>query len=97
MNVIDRHVAQPMVATFVAEITGLPANDFMDVSLVDEQQIWPVVADLNQYLFLPKDNVVITKEDVMAKPTEEFDGPAQAAVLRYRALLTYLYGQGTGH
>ena len=97
VNVIDRHVAQPMVATFVAEITGLPANDFMDVSLVDEQQIWPVVADLNQYLFLPKDNVVITKEDVMAKPTEEFDGPAQAAVLRYRALLTYLYGQGTGH
>lgn len=88
---IDTFVSQAQVAPTIATIAGLDSSAFMDAPLLGPQSPWPVASDLNQYLFLPAENIKIGKEDVLSGDVTGLSEAARIAVLRYRAFLQMLF------
>jgi phosphoglycerol transferase MdoB-like AlkP superfamily enzyme len=78
--------------TFLALPRSESFNRLMNRALF-EPSPWPTVSDLNQYLFLPEQNLRLPKEEVLSGQLHSNSTETRIASLRYRAWLEFLYNK----
>ena len=90
--VVDQFTAQEQIAPFILDVIGEKSSRgvMMNRPLFSDDA-WPVMSDLNQYLFMPKSGVKIPKESVLAGKTPEDPKEPWLASIRYRSWLEFLY------
>lgn len=98
---INQHTAQSQIASFLHYLASSNGNEKSRDTLWDAPMFtespWVISSDLNQYLFLPADNVRLDKEDVLAGNVPREQTRAWLASVRYRGWLEFLYSSKSSH
>lgn len=98
---INQHTAQTQIASFLHYLASnddqqKPNDTLWDAPMFAESP-WVISSDLNQYLFLPADNLRLDKEDVLAGNVSREQTRAWLASVRYRGWLEFLYSSKSSH